>query len=131
MSSVPPVPVLPPQLRVQHNQESYHPSPPHLEEPLLAPRPHKLTPDLPAEVGSTTSHYRSIYLKKHRWRAPSTVKFPVPRFIPLQLITIMTEPQLFPLTHPIPPLAFFSPVCPRRLLRQGHRGMFPSRVRHP
>ncbi|KAF8268916.1 hypothetical protein EI94DRAFT_1771417 [Lactarius quietus] len=44
MSSIPPPPPLPP---------SYHPSPPHLEEPLLAPRPHKLTPDLPAEMART------------------------------------------------------------------------------
>jgi hypothetical protein len=66
MSSVPPVPALPHEPRVQYEQESsgYYPSSPHLEEPLLAPRPHKLTPDLPAEVGSTTSHL-PIYLKKH------------------------------------------------------------------
>lgn len=66
MSSVPPpVPPLPPRIRVQDNVE-YRPSPPHLEEPLLAPRPHKLTPDLPAEVGLITSHHmsNSIYLKK-------------------------------------------------------------------
>ena len=56
MSSVPPpVPPLPPGIRVQDDVE-YRPSPPHLEEPLLAPRPHKLTPDLPAEVGLITSH---------------------------------------------------------------------------
>ena len=53
MSSVPPVPALPPDLQVQYEQEPYYPSSPHLEEPLLAPRPHKLTPDLPAEVGLT------------------------------------------------------------------------------
>jgi hypothetical protein len=53
MSSVPPpVPPLPPAIR----DVEYRPSPPHLEEPLLAPRPHKLTPDLPAEVGLITSH---------------------------------------------------------------------------
>lgn len=53
MSPVPPVPALPPDLQLQNNQESYHPSSPHLEEPLLAPRPHKLTPDLPAEMART------------------------------------------------------------------------------
>ncbi|KAI0281783.1 hypothetical protein BGY98DRAFT_931865 [Russula aff. rugulosa BPL654] len=53
MSSVPPVSTLPPVLQVQYNPESYHPSSPHLEEPLLAPRPHKLTPDLPAEMART------------------------------------------------------------------------------
>ena len=45
MSSIPPPPPPPPQ-----SQPEYHPSPPHLEEPLLAPRPHKLNPDLPAEA---------------------------------------------------------------------------------
>jgi hypothetical protein len=60
MSSVPPVSALPPE--VQYNQESYHPSSPHLEEPLLAPRPHKLTPDLPAEVPSTSFHHLGFYL---------------------------------------------------------------------
>jgi len=58
--SVPPfVPPLPPGLRVQSDSE-YRPSPPHLEEPLLAPRPHKVTPDLPAEVGPITNRC-SIY----------------------------------------------------------------------
>ncbi|KAH9072877.1 HCP-like protein [Lactarius deliciosus] len=42
MSSIPPPP-----------QPEYRPSPPHLEEPLLAPRPHKITPDLPAEMART------------------------------------------------------------------------------
>lgn len=52
MSSTPPfAPAFPPQVIIQSNPE-YHPSPPHLEEPLVAPRPHKLTPDLPAEVPS-------------------------------------------------------------------------------
>ena len=53
---------LPPDVRVQ--EPEYHPSQPHLEEPLLAPRPHKLTPDLPAEVRATTSHHHhpGIYL---------------------------------------------------------------------
>jgi len=59
MSPVPPILALPPDLQ---NQESYHPSSPHLEEPLLAPRPHKLMPDLPAEVGSTTSRHPGFYL---------------------------------------------------------------------
>ncbi|KAI0001217.1 hypothetical protein BJV77DRAFT_973060 [Russula vinacea] len=60
MSSNPPVPTPPlqPQIRVQYDP-GYHPSPPHLEEPLLAPRPHKLTPDLPAEMARTLDNQLS------------------------------------------------------------------------
>ena len=60
MSSIPSVRALPPEPKVQYD---YQPSSPHLEEPLVAPRPHKLTPDLPAEVGSTTSHLPIFYLE--------------------------------------------------------------------
>lgn len=60
MSSVPSVRALPPEPKVQYN---YQPSSPHLEEPLAAPRPHKLTPDLPAEVGSTMFLLPSFYLE--------------------------------------------------------------------
>ena len=43
----PPLPPLPPQL-----QESA----PHFDNPLVAPRPHRLDPDLPANVRRGVSH---------------------------------------------------------------------------
>ena len=60
MSSIPPPPPPPPP-----SQPEYRPSPPHLEEPLLAPRPHKLIPDLPAEarlISSPLSSFDFAYL---------------------------------------------------------------------
>lgn len=44
----PPVPPIPPSLRM--DLESEYGSGPHFEDPLVAPRPHKLQPDLPANV---------------------------------------------------------------------------------
>lgn len=44
----PPVPPLPPSLKVQ--LESEYGSRPHFEDPMVAPRPHKLQPDLPENV---------------------------------------------------------------------------------
>lgn len=44
----PPIPPLPPTLRVE--LESEYGSGPHYDDPLVAPRPHKLQPDLPAHV---------------------------------------------------------------------------------
>ncbi|KAI0300592.1 hypothetical protein B0F90DRAFT_1817633 [Multifurca ochricompacta] len=49
----PPLSALPPKLNVKSQPDYHHSSPPHLEEPLLAPRPHKLTPGLPAEMART------------------------------------------------------------------------------
>ncbi len=44
----PPLPPVPPSLRVE--LESEYGSQPHFDDPLVAPRPHKLQPDLPANV---------------------------------------------------------------------------------
>lgn len=44
----PPVPPVPHSLRVE--LESEYGSQPHFDDPLVAPRPHKLQPDLPANV---------------------------------------------------------------------------------
>jgi hypothetical protein len=125
-----PASALPPELLVQ--DQEYRPSQPHLEEPLLAPRPHKLTPDLPAEVGSTmSSQCTNFYLYLFsRWHAPSTTKSPafLP-FLPPQLITTMTVAPLFPLTqstsHPVSLSLGFQRRSP------GLRGIFPSPVHHP
>ena len=71
----PPVPPLPTGIRVQSDFE-YRPSPPHLEEPLLAPRPHKVTPDLPAEVGTITScQMGAVYIPNLRKRALVALSF--------------------------------------------------------
>ena len=45
----PPVPPLPPNYQPERPPDPYV-SPPHLEDPLVAPRPQKITPDLPADV---------------------------------------------------------------------------------
>ncbi|KIJ61885.1 hypothetical protein HYDPIDRAFT_137149 [Hydnomerulius pinastri MD-312] len=47
----PPVPPLPPNFIAQsQSQQSPPPSLPHFEQPLAAPRPHRLDPNLPANV---------------------------------------------------------------------------------
>lgn len=51
LNDIPPPPPLPPvpqSLRAEI--ESEYGSPPHFEDPLVAPRPHKLQPDVPANV---------------------------------------------------------------------------------
>lgn len=130
LSKMSPAPALPPELRVQ--DQEYRPSQPHLEEPLLAPRPHKLTPDLPAEVRSTMfSQCTSFYLYLFsRWHAPSTIKsLAFLPFLPPQLTTTMTVAPLFPLMQSTSHLVFLSPGFLRRSL--GLRGIFPSPVHHP
>ncbi|KAI0066916.1 hypothetical protein BV25DRAFT_1820030 [Artomyces pyxidatus] len=51
----PPVPPLPPNFHPSPDLElDYRASQPHFEDPLVAPRPHKVNPDLPAEVRPMT-----------------------------------------------------------------------------
>ncbi|TFY58573.1 hypothetical protein EVG20_g8092, partial [Dentipellis fragilis] len=45
----PPLPPLPPNFSAPRQPDS-HFSPPHFEDPLVAPKPHKLNPDLPADM---------------------------------------------------------------------------------
>ena len=52
----PPVPPLPPTFRQDQVQSPSFSSPPHFEDPLVAPRPHKLQPDLSANVRTSFSH---------------------------------------------------------------------------
>ena len=56
----PPLPPLPPDLKAQaerYNTPSFYEldSPPHFENPLIAPRPHRVDPALPANVSSPLS----------------------------------------------------------------------------
>lgn len=51
-ASRPPLPPLPPQLQ-EH-------SAPHFDNPLVAPRPHRLDPDLPANVRRSAVFYITI-----------------------------------------------------------------------
>ncbi|KAF8843893.1 HCP-like protein [Paxillus ammoniavirescens] len=53
----PPVPPLPPELVASsRSQPSPPPSLPHFDLPLVAPRPHRLDPDLPANMARTLDH---------------------------------------------------------------------------
>jgi hypothetical protein len=149
-SAPPPVPPPPPGNRLQPEVDiEYRPSPPHLEEPLLAPRPHKLTPDLPAEVSLFTSHpCKYLFLKNAlslrsfwpRWHAPLTAKYPVASQLlyPHQLASTVLHPLLSPLAWSIPHPVSLCLRCPRVLhhspLQQGLLGlpgMPPSPVHHP
>jgi hypothetical protein len=136
MSSIPPpVPPLPTQATVPLHPE-YRPSPPHLEEPLLAPRPHKLTPDLPAEARPITPRVTVLSLTcAFRWHALLTVKSPAhpPKHW-----------QITPTAHLLSPLArsTLRPVSLCLHRTQVHRlfpllqglpgvpGIFPSPVQH-
>lgn len=76
----PPVPPLPPNF--SFNGQDPQISLPHFEDPLVAPRPHKITPDLPADV-SLCSYERGIkliftYNAALRWRARLTISSPSP-----------------------------------------------------
>ena len=54
-TGAPPIPPLPASYRSDYeHQQHQHPyeSPPHFADPLVAPRPHKLDPHLPANVSS-------------------------------------------------------------------------------
>ena len=116
-SAPPPVPPLPPTFK--QDQESVLGSPPHFEDPLVAPRPHKLQPDLPANVRihSHTLQNHLIYifhkLRAHRdsvfhinrWLALFTSKF-LPRHLSLRLLlqrhTLLTCSTVsLSTTHPV------------------------------
>ncbi|KAI0346356.1 HCP-like protein [Trametopsis cervina] len=69
----PPVPPVPASLRVE--LESEYGSPPHFEDPLAAPRPQRLQPDLPANMARTlqeqaSSYSRNAYDPYGRARSP-------------------------------------------------------------
>ncbi|KAF8643382.1 hypothetical protein AX16_009052 [Volvariella volvacea WC 439] len=52
-SAPPPVPPVPPDLKYQADRFE---SPPHFEDPLAAPRPHKIDPSLPANMAANLDH---------------------------------------------------------------------------
>lgn len=65
--SPPALPPLPPDFHSDQYQSG-----PHYEDPLVAPRPHKLQPDLPQNVRPDLSPLPLIVLTSCRWRAHST-----------------------------------------------------------
>lgn len=65
--SPPALPPLPPDFHSDQYQSG-----PHYEDPLVAPRPHKLQPDLPQNVRPDLSPLPLIVFTSCRWRARST-----------------------------------------------------------
>ncbi|KAI9451956.1 hypothetical protein F5148DRAFT_1301022 [Russula earlei] len=90
MSSIPPpVPAL---VGLREQGDPVYPSPPHPEEPLLAPRPHKLTPDLPAEMARTLDSQVSAGVD-------------IPPSLPSHLTPGFPVPSLSSSPGPLPPPA--------------------------
>lgn len=73
----PPVPPLPPNYQPERPPDPYV-SPPHLEDPLVAPRPQKITPDLPADMARTLDHSLAFAAPDHH-RLPTPAPPPPPQ----------------------------------------------------
>lgn len=76
LSSVPPPPPLPPHPPSfrQNGQSMDYSSPPHFEQPMAAPKPHRLDPSIPANVCYVFSVFVGMPILPYvlsRWHAPS------------------------------------------------------------
>ncbi|OCH86984.1 hypothetical protein OBBRIDRAFT_760449 [Obba rivulosa] len=78
-SPPPQVPPLPPGFRIVEEDPDVA-SPPHFEDPLVAPRPHRLQPDLPANMARTLDEQLSQPPDPYRSRSPQPPYGAAPAF---------------------------------------------------